>query len=357
MRKELWLRLGAGLLISALLVAAVGLLPQGPDRGKRTDGLYYQATGIHPDAELLTIDGRTVEAEEYLYWLAYDCEYILSNAGQVDWDEPLTEEMTFGQYAKTDALETTKLFAVIRGMAEEYGVTLTPEDEAELQQHRESLVNYYGSEEAYARQVELMGISQGAYDRINATYYLLDHLSQMAGQEGSPLYPGREALDDFAARESYVTARLLFFPAAGMDEETLIDQRELAADYAAQLAAAEDPYALLGQLAADLGVDLDHGDVTLSLASGEDELLPALAALEVNAPSGVIEVSDGLYLAVRRALDEETVLQDYFTQRLLQARSDVSVQFSPLYDSIDTGSFYTGLLEARRALGQVQSGN
>ena len=150
--KNNWVRLIAGALASVVLVGAIALTG-GMKKGSRTDGLLYQASGIHPDAELLLIDRQTVTAEEYLYWLAYDCEYLSTYVPDVDWSAELTEGLSYGDYAKTDTLETVKLYSVVRAWAEEAGVTLTEEDQAALDAQRLEYVTYYGSEEAYQQQL------------------------------------------------------------------------------------------------------------------------------------------------------------------------------------------------------------
>ena len=46
-------------------------------RGRRhRGGLLCEASGIRPDTVLLSVDGRDVSAQRYLYWLAYACDYI-----------------------------------------------------------------------------------------------------------------------------------------------------------------------------------------------------------------------------------------------------------------------------------------
>ena len=75
--KSIIIRSLAGLLASVLLVTGVALLGNMPN-GKRTDGIFYESSGIHPDAALMTVNKRPVSAEEYLYWLAYDCDYLSS---------------------------------------------------------------------------------------------------------------------------------------------------------------------------------------------------------------------------------------------------------------------------------------
>ena len=115
--KNLIIRALAGLLASILLVTGVALLGNMPN-GKRTDGVFYGATGIHPDATLMTVNMQPVTAEEYLYWLAYDCDYLSSYMGTVDFDTAISGSMTFGQYAMEDAQRTVTLYSVVRAWAE-----------------------------------------------------------------------------------------------------------------------------------------------------------------------------------------------------------------------------------------------
>ena len=56
----------AMLLASVLAVGIIAFATNG--EGRRTDGLYYEVTGIRPDAQIMTVDGEKVSAAEYLYW-------------------------------------------------------------------------------------------------------------------------------------------------------------------------------------------------------------------------------------------------------------------------------------------------
>ena len=139
-------RFAAMLVVSVLMVLWIA----SGDRmsaGQRTDGLYYEVTGIHPDAVLMRIDGEDISAEEYLYWLAYDCEYLTSYVPNLDFSAEVSNGMTYGSYAKADAVETVKLYALLRQWAKQYNVSLTEEDETRLQQQRQQYVTYYGGEE------------------------------------------------------------------------------------------------------------------------------------------------------------------------------------------------------------------
>ena len=95
--KKLIIRALAGLLASVVLVACVSLMGNMPG-GKRTDGIFYEASGIHPDATLMTVNKQPVTAEEFLYWLAYDCDYLSSYmGGNVDFSTAVGGNMTYGQ--------------------------------------------------------------------------------------------------------------------------------------------------------------------------------------------------------------------------------------------------------------------
>ena len=133
--KNNWVRLIAGVLVSVALVGAISLTG-GMKKGSRTDGLLYKASGLHPDGQLLLVNGETVTCEEYLYWLAYDCEYLSTYVQGIDWSTELTSGVTYGDYAQTDTLETVKLYSVVRAWAEEAGITLTDEDQEALDAQR-----------------------------------------------------------------------------------------------------------------------------------------------------------------------------------------------------------------------------
>ncbi len=352
--KKLWIRIGAGVLACLVALGAALWTTYRAQNGKRSDGLYYQACGIRPDARLLTVDGEAVEGEEYLYWLSYACEYLTSNLGSVDWDEELTDGVTYGEYAKADALETVKLFAVIRKLAKENGVELTEEDLARLQEQKDQYAAYYGGEEAYRRQVQLMGVSEAAYDRINSTYLLLDHLTDMAAKPGGSLYPTEEELLAYGEEKGYVTARVLYLPTMGLSGDAAAAQQLLAESYVQRLREldADGAYQLLGQLAADLGMEVPENDYTFNADTADESIVTAIQALEEGAVSDVLSTESGFYIAIRRPLNTDALAQSRFSDLLVQLRGELPITFSKAYDKLDAGAFYTALLQARKDLAE-----
>lgn len=338
--KNNWIRFLAGVIASAVLVGAFALTG-GMKSGKRTDGLMYQASGLHPDGELMSINGQVVSCEEYLYWLAQDCEYLASQVEGLDWNAAVTEDMTFAEYAKADAAEAVKQHAVVRAWAQEAGITLTDEDKAEMAAQREQYVTYYGSEEAYLRQLELVGISEETLELTQAGQYLYRDLYEAFSTPGSGLYPDEATLADYAAAQKYMGVYVVT-----VDDDK--DAEGVARDLLARWQAAEDKESEYAAICEELGQEIGSA-VTLAAVEG-DPLSSAIEALEVGGMDAVIDpYEDGTcYVVMRTETDMSAVAQTYFDvlweQRL---ESAVVVTNSKLYDAIDAGTFYQALAQLR----------
>lgn len=338
--KNNWIRFLAGVIASAVLVGAFALTG-GMKSGKRTDGLMYQASGLHPDGELMSINGQVVSCEEYLYWLAQDCEYLASQVEGLDWNAAVTEGMTFAEYAKADAAEAVKQHAVVRAWAQEAGITLTDEDKAEMAAQRKQYVTYYGSEEAYLRQLELVGISEETLELTQAGQYLYRDLYEAFSTPGSGLYPDEATLADYAAAQKYMGVYVVT-----VDDDK--DAEDVARDLLARWQAAEDKESEYAAICEELGQEIGSA-VTLAAVEG-DPLSSAIEALEVGGMDAVIDpYEDGTcYVVMRTETDMSAVAQTYFDvlweQRL---ESAVVVTNSKLYDAIDAGTFYQTLAQLR----------
>lgn len=343
-------RILAMLLVTAVIMSAVVYTGK---HGVRKDGLYYASAGIHPDCQIVTINGTAVSAEEYLYWLAYDCEYLAYYVSGIDWNAEISEGMTYGNYAKTDALETLKLYAIIRQWAAENGITLTAEDKAAIDAERSQYVAYYGSEEGYANQIKLLGVSEKAFKDINSVYYLYAHVYEQFCNPESKLYPGADALNAFGAQGNYMTIKEIFFSTTGLSDEEKTEKKAQAQSIADQLKAASNASAAFdtaGVISEDGIAQKNPNGLTFAPGTLDQTLETAVSALGENEVSGVIETTAGYYVAVRLALDPSGLLETYFAQQLKDARAAASVTYSKEYDRLDAGTFYTTLTEKRSDL-------
>ena len=325
--------------------------------GTRTDGVFYQASGVRPDAPLIRVDGAAVTAEEYFYWLDSVCEYLASYAGGTpDFNAAVTESMTLGQFAKADAAKTVILYAVVRDMAQKYDISLTEEDHAQLDTQHQQYVAYYGGQETYLRQLQLLGISQEMLRRIEEVPYLYNRLFRAYADPAGKLYPGEEALRSYGEEKGFVTAQLLYFPTADLTGSEKAAMRDIASDYAAQLTAAADKQSTYAVLATQLGLTVSADGFTFSAVDSDAAVYQGVAALAPGQVSGVVEGASGFYVALRTETNYAALSQDLFNIYLQDRQDSAKVEYSDrYYDRIDAGSFYIALREARSVLMQALS--
>lgn len=322
-------------------------------------GLYGRASGIPEDTALAQVDGRTVTARQYFYWLAYDCDYIQADcarAGTVpDWDSTFSGG-TLGSYAKGQALRTAALYATVENWAERYGCTLTEEDRAAWDAQRNAAVEKAGGEKAYLAGLEWMGLDDSAARQISEDYYLYSHLNELYGKKDSALCPAEGAVSQWAAKEGLVTAAEIRFSAGDGGDSLKSEKKKQAEALLAKLKAAADPAAAF-LAAAESGA----GDPERAAESGgrtfapDDGTVPAAvssaaAALEENQLSGVVEADGAFYLLLRRPLDAQAASAAYFDHLLQAAADGAKITLSDAYGKIDAGEFYQKLAEERKKL-------
>lgn len=347
--KKLVIRFLAGLLASVLLVTAVALIGNMPN-GKRTDGIFYESSGIHPDAVLLTVNNYPVSAEEYLYWLAYDCDYLSSTMGQIDFDTAIATGMTYGDYVMSDAQKSVTLYAIVRAWAEKAGISLSDEDEQQLTAQRQQYVDYYGGEEGYAAQLKVMGLSDESFQEVNRVYYLYAALFGAYCNADGALHPTDEEINAYAVANSMVTVRPLYWSVSG-DAETDAAALAQAEDFAAQLQAASDKDATYISLAQQLAIEASDASETVSTASLDPKLAAAISELGEEQSGDVVITDSYYYVMLRKKLDVSTLLQIMFSNKMDELRENASVKYnSRYYDKLNVSSFYTKLTTARTAL-------
>ena len=219
-------------------------------------------------------------------------------------------------------------------------------------------MEYYGGEEAYAQQIQLLGISEDTYQDINSVYYLYSRVLQEFCTADSTLYPGDDALQAFAEENNFVTAKLLYISTTGIDSKVGISTlKSTAKDYAKKLQDAKDVDAVYAKLAAELGMEGQYPENGLTLSANDKSLdatlMDAISALKEGEVSDVITCDNGYYVAIRMPLDQDALLNSCFDTQLQEARRNAEVTFNEkLYNSIDTADFYTQLLQQRSQLAQ-----
>ena len=343
-------RLAASVVVSVLLVGIIAAT--GLHNGHRTDGVYYAASDIHPDAQLFTINDEVITAEEYFYWLDYVCGYLTASAGgQLDLTAPLGEDSTYADYAKMDALNTVTLRASVSSWARDNDITLTEEDEKLLDDQHTQYVEHFGGEEAFAQQLELLGVGEEQLRRVNSAPLLYNHVQEAFCDSEGVLYPGKEAIETFGKDHAFVTARLLYFATAGMDKKSAADVKDKAEDFAERLQKAKNVAKTYEKMAKELELNTNPKGLTIHPGTSDPAVCEAIAKLKTGEVSGVIQGQNGFYVAVRMPLDLDIVSVELYNSVLQERTESVKVDINrQLFEKIDAADFYARLGEARAAL-------
>lgn len=334
-----------------LLLSACGTSASGEG------GLLSRASGIADDEVLLTVDGRAVPAWRYLYWLTSVCDQIRTawneSGRTLDWQQTLSGE-PLADYARRKALENTALYATVETLAEDNGVTLSEEDQAQLDAEWQEKVTEYGSEEAYLEALARMGLGKEEARALSEDACLYRKLLTLAADPASALYVTEEALTEFTAGREYLAASCILVSTEGVaaeDTETLAAQKSRAETLFSQINSAADEAATFAQLAqtendapAQPGT-FAAGDGTLPQAAEE-----ALRALEVGQWSGVVETEEGYYLLLRQETDSGVIREDCFDQTLLAAAQEADTELDAKLETLSVPAFYDAVCRERETL-------
>ena len=304
--------------------------------GKQTEkpsGLYYEASGIAPDAVLLTVDGREVPAARYFYWLTADCDYLAEQSGGApDWTGDAGGQ-TLDEYVKEQALSAAVFYATVESQAESHRCVLTAEDLAAMDEDWTEQVAAAGGEDAYLAVLAQKGLDQAGAQLFSADYYLYEQLRALSRAEGSDLAPQSGAVAAYAQAAGIYTADTLLFPS-----------RDLAA-------------VALSELEKDPDLDpatLKDGVYASYTAAPGDGTLPetaenALTGLQAGQWSQPVEAEKGVYLVRPAALNEDAARDLWFDAQLQNMAAKAQVTLAEEYDSFTAASFYEGLRAARDA--------
>ena len=344
-----------------LAVCLLALTACGAGDGQRKEGLWYEATGISPDAVLLTVGNRDVPAQRYFYWLAYTCDYISgyyqTMGAAVDWDETLAGE-TLAEYAQKQALSNTALYAMVETWAERYNCQVTAEDQTSIDGEWAARVEQYGGEEAYLAALDNMGLDRGGAELLAADRYQYSHLYDLYCTEGSALYPAQADVEAYADREGYLTVDHILVSTADVaadDKTTLAQRRARAEEVLSKVRSGGDPAADFAALAEAYSDEENRADYpegyTFAPADGmlPEAFTAAAQALAENAVSDVVETEAGYCVILRRPLDLEAVRSDYFDLLLQTAADTAEIVYSDAWKTLNPADVYAGLTAARAA--------
>lgn len=365
-----WKKLLCAGLSGALLTGAMaGCSTADPQPTPAADDIAYQATGISRDTVLFTVDGRDVTADQYLYWLLTSISEA-KNAGYLAddeaWEETIEDQPT-SDYLKGQALEISKLYAVVANHAEEAGAGVTEEQRAEAEEQLDQMGSLYEQYYGLTTQewLDQQCITREGYLSLNDAYYQVQNL-QSSMEEAGELTPTDEDIQNMIDSEGIYNCKhiLIAFPAHEdgsevTDEEKAATKAEAEALYQ-EITSAADPITAFDNAMnekSDDGRDETSGELlkpngytflsTGALLDGSSSLVTefvtagtALAEDEISAP---VETDYGYHILLRQNADNEDTRAAYpnyaMNQMLKQWTADAKVETTDAYDKLDPKTF------------------
>ena len=366
-------KIAAGALALAMLAGCAG---GGPGILADPDDIAYQAADIKRDSQLFTVDGEGVNAEEYLFWLVNAIEeqkYYGMLSDEEDWSQA-AEGQPSAETLKADAMETAKLYQVIRNRAKELGVELTADEREEMEETWAQEIEMWGGEEALQSILEEQCISQEGYKALGEVSYQFRGLEEKLRETGQ-LTAADSDVDAYLEEQGIYAAKHILVSTRhanddGSYEEYSEEERAQAADLVKdireRLRAGGDDEALFDELMKEYsedGRDKETGE--LYYPDGYTYIYPnqmvaefeeGAMALEVGQISEPIQTSYGYHIILRLAPDEEQAREEcgqyMFSQQVQTWVEEAQVVTTKAYDELAPQHFYNRLqdvIEAKAA--------
>ncbi len=283
-----------------------------------------------PDQLMLTVNGIDITWSELFYWYYNIVSQIDAYAGGItDWDAAslFDNSQTYREYVVNSTLETIKSYCSIESKAKEMGVSLSADDQAQLDAVWQSNVDSYGQgdEAKFIEYLEGVFLTKEVYDHINSVNMLYTALMrEMFGEKGEKLTE-EEVLEDAADEGYYRTKHLLLKTVDDSDsqnkiplaDDVIAEKKAAAETLLAELQGITDPAALearFDEMMAEHGEDTGmaiytDGYTKLPDGSFVAEYETAAQELGENEVSGIVESSYGYHIILRLPLKATAVVE------------------------------------------------
>ena len=343
----------AALLALCLLAALTACGGGEADR----ESLAYTLAGLDPQETMLTVNGRAVSTELYLYWLQYACATAESTGavdenGTLDFGYVYADGVTAGEYILEEAESQAKLYMLIEAWAEEYGVTLTAEEEQAVDQELAYYAQQLGGEAAYETYLAQVGLSARGSRRMTEDFHLYSKLLDMTKEEGGPLYIDEDELYQFEGitADTVLVDHILFFTSGDAEDDQL--RYDTLEQVRASLLEQEGTMRadLFNTIADTYSEDTGrpyypNGYLVSEGAAFVQPFLEAALALEADGDvSEVVESEYGYHLLMRKPI-RDYVADAYLGERLMAAADSAEVTYSAAYDRLDRAAYYAAYRE------------
>ena len=360
------MRKWTGLLLSLVLLGS--LLAGCSGKHSAEISYVYQVTGgqISSNDEILSVNGKKINAQYFLYWLGNSIDYIeaYTLADNIDWSQEY-EGRPMEDYLIDDAVQAITQYQVILDKAKEYGYKLEPADEEELANTREYYVDYFGGEEAYQRQLASEGLDEELFTKLNTVPILYRKIYAAFLSADGPFVPSDEEFSRFLSDNGYIRAKHILLSTQDDEGNPLSDversrKYQEAKDILFQLNFATDLEetfdTLMQERSEDNGLTVYPGGYTFRRGEMVAPFEDTAYSMEPGQLSEIVESDFGYHIILREPLDMElakddpdiydTFLEECFSKLLTTWWEDAKVVRYDVLDKVDVQMFY----EARAKL-------
>ena len=337
-------------------------------------GVDYDAIyALHePEEVVMTVDGKDVTWQDYFYafynqaqGMEQTFQMYQSYGMAMGWDSQANEAgQTFADLVDESAEKTMRSLITMESLAEEKGVTLNEEEEAQLEAEHKDNIAYFcgenGTEEDLYAKLETMYLSKGFYSRLIRHSYLAQAILRAEGEQLSDedVLAWMEENGVLSANHILIGTMNLTTGEA-LDEAQVEEKTALAQQIAQELQAIEDPVErekrfleLKGQYCEDTG---NVEGYVFGPGVMVEEFYNGTQALDEGEVSEPVQSTYGYHIILRRPLKaDDTVMSAGGTQsaretmvsermdRMVQDRMDQQVvEYAPGFQAPKILDYYT----------------
>lgn len=339
------------------------------------EDLSWQTAGIRRNDAIVTVNGSDIPAERYLFWLVRGILYEQYYGGAIEEDE----WANISDSLKGDALEVAKMYRIMEDKALAEGVTLSAQDEADIQTEKTEMIEQLGGEDGFRDYLDQMCISEEGFDAMNRASYLMQAYARKLEADGvtavtdADLDAYLEENGIYAAKHILISTRKL--NESGSYEDFSDDEKaealKVANDLYDQLMAADDKEKLFDELMNLYSGDGRDENGVLYYPDGYTYVQPGrmvpefeegALALEVGGISKPIQTAYGYHIIMRLPVDKTQAKEDYNSDAKLDALIDgwlkeAQVTTTRTYDDLAPKDFWSKLsaiLEEKQAARAAQ---
>ena len=300
---------------------------EAPAAASVPDPVYAAAYAKYaPDTPVIYVDDAVIPWSEYFTWLYMISSEISENFDVTDWSAVIPEmvgyldDPTYNAYALSYAQTNAAQTLVLERKAAQLGAELTDAQQQKLDDSIASYITSLGGDEAYDAYLSTIFISRDYFRRQNALTTLYDNLHDQYFIANGEELSDEDALS-YLKDNGYLHAKHILFKTVDDSRSPLDDDA-----IAAQKAKAEETLAKLQAVSPDaleetfdsMMAELSEDPGSLSFPNGyyfrSGEMVSsfenAVAALEDNEMSGLVESEYGFHIIYRPAMNADD-LMDY----------------------------------------------